>query len=150
MLLAGNHATSEIIIRIAVAFLVSFFLYRFLTRKGRRRAALREQPFPAAWEAILQHEVPFFQALDESEKNRFREEIHIFLKEKRITGIKTSVDDTVRVLVAASAIIPIFGFPGWEWEHISEVLLYPTTFNDNTKSGVWGIGMCWAWSGGGR
>jgi len=135
MLLAGSHATSEIIIRIAVAFLVAMFLYRFLTRKGRRRAALREQPFPAAWEAILQHEVPFFQALDESEKNRFREEIHIFLKEKRITGIKTSVDDTVRVLVAASAIIPIFGFPGWEWEQISEVLIYPTTFNEQYEIG---------------
>jgi len=135
MLLAGSHDTSEIIIRIAVAFLVALCLYRFLTRKGRRRAALRKQPFPATWEAILQREVPFFQTLDESEQNRFREEIHIFLKEKRITGIKTSVDDTVRVLVASSAIIPIFGFPGWEWEQISEVLLYPTTFNEQYEIG---------------
>ena len=135
MLLAGSHDASEIMIRIAVAFLVAMFLYRFLTRKGRRRAALRKQPFPTAWEVILQHEVPFFQALNESEKNRFREEIHIFLKEKRITGIKTSVDDTVRVLVGASAIIPIFGFPGWEWEQISEVLLYPTTFNEQYEIG---------------
>ena len=135
MLLAGSHATSEIIIRIAVAFLVAMFLYRFLTRKGRRRAALREQPFPAAWEAVLQREMPFFQVLDESEQKRFREEIRIFLNEKRITGIKTSVDDTVRVLVAASAIIPIFGFPGWEWEQISEVLLYPTTFNERYEIG---------------
>ena len=135
MLLAGNHATSEIIIRIAAAFLVALLLYRFLTQKGRRRAALRKQPFPAAWEVILQHEVPFFQALDESEQKRFREEIRIFLNEKRITGIKTSVDDTVRVLVAASAIIPIFGFPGWEWDQISEVLIYPTTFNEQYEIG---------------
>jgi len=135
MLLPGSQAMSEIIIRIAVAFLVALFLYRFLTRKGRRRAALRKQPFPATWEVILQREVPFFRALDESEQNRFREEIRIFLNEKRITGIKTTVDDTVRVLVAASAIIPIFGFPGWEWEQISEVLLYPTTFNEQYEIG---------------
>jgi Mlc titration factor MtfA (ptsG expression regulator) len=135
MLLTGSHATVEIIIRIAMAFIVVLFLYRFLTRKGRRRAALRKQPFPAAWEAILQREVPFFQALDESEQKRFREEIRIFLNEKRITGIKTSVDDMVRVLVAASAIIPIFGFPGWEWEQISEVLIYPTTFNEQYEIG---------------
>ena len=135
LLLAGSHATSEIVIRIVLAFLVAIFLYRFLTRKDRRRRALRKQPFPAAWETILRGEVPFFQTLDESEKDRFREEVRIFLNEKRITGIKTSVDDTVRVLVAASAIIPIFGFPGWEWEQISEVLIYPTTFNEQYEIG---------------
>ena len=135
MLLAGSHATSEIVIRIIVAFLVAMFLYRFLTRKDRRRAALRKPPFPATWETILQRKVPFFQTLDESEKDRFREEVRIFLSEKRITGIKTSVDDTVRVLVATSAIIPIFGFPGWEWDQISEVLIYPTTFNEQYEIG---------------
>ena len=135
MLLAGSHATSEIVIRIIVAFFVGMFLYRFLTRKDRRRAVLRKQPFPASWESVLQREVPFFQTLDELEKERFREEVRIFLNEKRITGIKTSVDDMVRVLVAASAIIPIFGFPGWEWDQIREVLIYPTTFNEQYEIG---------------
>jgi MtfA peptidase len=135
MLLAARHATSEIVIRIAVAFLMGMILYRFLTRKDRCRAVLRKKPFPTSWESVLQPEVPFFQTLDESEKDRFREEVRIFLSEKRVTGIKTSVDDTVRVLVAASAIIPIFGFPGWEWEQISEVLLYPTTFNGQYEIG---------------
>jgi Mlc titration factor MtfA (ptsG expression regulator) len=135
MLLAGKHATSEIVIRIVVALFVVLFLYKFLTRKNRRRANLRKQPFPTSWEHVLQKEVPFFQALDELEKNRFREEVRIFLNEKRITGIKTSVEDTVRVLVATSAIIPIFGFPGWEWEQISEVLIYPTTFNEQYEIG---------------
>jgi len=135
MVLAGRQAMSEIVVRTTAAFVVTIFLYRFLTRKNRRRAALRQQPFPPAWETILQREVPFFQTLNESEQDRFREEVHIFLSEKRITGIKTSVDDTVRVLVAASAIIPIFGFPGWEWGQISEVLIYPTTFNNQYEIG---------------
>ncbi len=135
MLLAGRQTTPEIVVRVTVAFLIATFLYRFLTRKDRRRAALRKQPFPQAWETILQGEVPFFQTLDASEKDRFREEVRIFLSEKRITGIKTSIDDTVRVLVAVSAIIPIFGFPGWEWDQISEVLIYPTTFNNEYEIG---------------
>ncbi len=130
MLLAGSHTTSEIVVRIVVAFLVTMILYRLLSRKARRRAVLRKQPFPTSWETVLQQEVPFFHTLDELEKDRFREEVRIFLNEKRITGIKTSVDDTVRVLVATSAIIPIFGFPGWEWDQIREVLIYPTTFNE--------------------
>ena len=135
MLLASNHETSEIVIRIVVAFLVATYLYRFLTRKDRHRAVLRKQPFPTSWESVLEREVPFFQTLDESEQDRFREEVRIFLSEKQITGIKTSVDDTVRVLIAASAIIPIFGFPGWEWDQISEVLIYPTTFNEQYEIG---------------
>lgn len=129
---------SDTLIRLVGALLVATFLFLFLTRRDRRRAAIRKAPFPSAWEAILKREVPFFEALDEFEKARFREEVHIFLSEKRITGIKTSIDDTVRVLVAASAIIPIFGFPGWEWAQISEVLIYPTTFNDHYEIGVSG------------
>jgi len=33
------------------------------------------------------------------------------------------------VLIGASAIIPIFGFPDWEYINLHEVLLYPETFN---------------------
>ena len=138
MLSAGSHSASEMAIRIVVSLFVALYLYRFLTRKNRRRANLRKQPFPTSWERVLQKEVSFFQVLDELGKNRFREEVKIFLNEKQITGIKTSVDDTVRVLVAASAIIPIFGFPGWEWNQISEVLIYPTTFNEQYEMGTVG------------
>ncbi len=129
MVLASRHQTFEILLGIAIAGLMALFLFRFLTRAMRRRARIRQEPFPTAWETILQHKVSYFQTLGKSEQARFREEVAIFLNEKRITGIKTPIDDTVRVLVAASAVIPIFGFPGWEWDQISEVLIYPTTFN---------------------
>ncbi|MEC4672932.1 MAG: hypothetical protein VST68_01965, partial [Nitrospirota bacterium] len=69
MLLAGRQENPEIVLRITGAFLVAVFLFRFLTRKDRRRAALRKQPFPAAWETILQREVPYFQTLDEPEQD---------------------------------------------------------------------------------
>ncbi len=136
MALTGKGlTTSEMILRTGLASLLTVFLYRFLTCKTRRRAALRQLPFPASWEIILQQNVQFFQALDKLEQDRFRQEVQIFLDEKQITGIKTSVDDTVRVLVAASAIIPIFGFPEWEWDQISEILIYPTPFNEEYEMG---------------
>jgi len=59
-----------------------------------------------------------------------RRELQVFLSEKRITGIGTEVDTTTIVLAGASAIIPIFGFPEWEWDQISEVLIYPSRFNE--------------------
>lgn len=109
-------------------------LYYFLTRRQRQRAAIRQAPFPTHWHSILEKDVSFYQTLNAEEQQRFREEVHIFLKEKRITGINTTIDDTVRVLVAASAIIPIFGFPGWEWEQIREILIYPDSFNEDYQS----------------
>jgi len=62
------------------------------------------------------------------DRARFQRELQIFLGEKRITGIQTSVDTTTLVLAGASAIIPIFGYPEWEWDQISEVLIYPGRF----------------------
>ncbi len=130
-----HGSTAEISILLAGNFVAMIALYLFLTRQGRTRAALRNKAFPKIWEGILNRDVAFFRALDESEKGRFREEIKIFLNEKQITGIKTSVDDTVRILVAASAIIPTFGFPEWEWDQIQEILIYPTNFDEHYKIG---------------
>ncbi|MGP0594125.1 zinc-dependent peptidase [Nitrospira sp. T9] len=125
----------DIVIRFLGIALGGAWLYRFLTRHIRHRAMIRQAPFPTEWEKILAQHVPFYQALSLRDQNRFREVVHIFLREKRITGINTSVDDTDRVLVATSAIIPIFGFPGWEWEHIREILIYPSSFDEGYQMG---------------
>jgi len=45
--------------------------------------------------------------------------------------VSTDVDDRVRVLVAASAVIPVFAFPEWEWTNVGEVLIYPMDFDDD-------------------
>jgi Mlc titration factor MtfA (ptsG expression regulator) len=111
------------------AALLVYLVHTGITRKVRRRRRILAQPFPAEWEAVLQREVVFFRALDPEGQERFRREIQVFLGEKRITGIKLELDDPTRVLVAASAIIPIFGFPEWEWHQISEVLVYPNRFD---------------------
>src|SRR5947209_393342 len=100
-----------------------------IRRRCRRRLRVMKQPFPPAWERILQAHVRFFQALTDPDKERFRQMIKVFLDEVRITGIRTDVDETIRVLVAASAIIPIFGFLDWEYQRLGEVLIYPASFD---------------------
>lgn len=106
------------------------FVYWRLRWRCLRRLAVMKQPLPEHWERILRSHIGFFRALDDSEKERFRQLIKIFLDEIRITGIRTDIDDTIRVLVAASAVIPIFGFHDWEYHRLSEVLIYPTSFSD--------------------
>ena len=98
-------------------------------RKVRRRKKILAAPFPVEWETVLQRDVAFFRALSAADKLRFRNELKIFLGEKMITGIRTEIDTRTRVLVGASAVIPIFGFPQWEWDQINEVLVYPARFD---------------------
>jgi Mlc titration factor MtfA (ptsG expression regulator) len=110
-------------------------MYGWQSRAIRRRRVVLQQVFPPEWEAVLNREVVFYQILDPAGQAQFQKELQVFLHEKRITGIKTEIDTTTRVLTAASAIIPIFGFPDWEWDQISEVLIYPTRFNRTFEQG---------------
>jgi Mlc titration factor MtfA (ptsG expression regulator) len=104
-------------------------VWHFSTRRRRRRARVLAQPFPAEWEAVLQRYVVFFRALSPEQQQRFRRDLQVFLDETRVTGVGAEVDVTTRVLAGASAIIPVFGHPEWEWREISEILIRPGRFD---------------------
>lgn len=91
-------------------------------------------PFPDEWERALFSHVFFFRALDEKQRSRFRNLVKIFLDEVPITGIRTDVDEVTRTLVAASAVIPIFGFDDWEYSGLGEVLIYPNAFGADYRT----------------
>lgn len=114
--------------------IVVFFLVRWFRRNNRGWIA-PEEPFPAEWRAILSREVCFYNSLSDEEKTRFEFKIQEFLLNCRITGIETDVNTMDRLLVASSAVIPIFGFEDWKYSNIQEVLLYPSQFNEQFGTG---------------
>ncbi|RZL07898.1 MAG: peptidase, partial [Hymenobacter sp.] len=59
--------------------------------------------------------------------------MQLFLARTRLTGIQTEVDDLTRVLTAAAAVIPVFGFPGWEYPTLHEVLIVPDAWQLETR-----------------
>lgn len=93
-----------------------------------------KKTFPNNWRNILTQKVSFYNSLTTEEKTRFEYKVQEFLLNCRITGIHTEVDDTDRILVAASAIIPVFEFPNWKYTNLFEVLLYPNSFNDQFET----------------
>ncbi len=109
-------------------------VYWLARRRCLRRMAVMRRPFPPAWETALRTHVAYFQALQQPEQERFRQLVKVFLDEVRITGIRTEVDELCRVLVAASAIIPVFGFSDWEYPRLGEVLIYPSAFGRNYRT----------------
>jgi Mlc titration factor MtfA (ptsG expression regulator) len=80
-------------------------------------------------ETLLQSHIPFYKKLNESEKQRFAKEVNDFLSGVAITPVNTAITDADRIMVAASAVIPMFSFPGWVYPNLEEVLVYNDTFN---------------------
>lgn len=109
---------------LALAALV-VVLYRLWTRDQRRDARATAAPFPPTWRQILERRVAFYHKLAPQDRRRFEQRMQLFLARTRITGVETEVDDLTRVLVAASAVIPIWGFPDWHYPNLSEVLIVP-------------------------
>lgn len=90
-------------------------------------------PVPVLLKETLEDLIPFYRQLTENKRSEFEERAAHFLTQVKITGVKTTVEDIDRVLIAASAIIPIFNFREWEYRNLHEVLLYPDSFDHEYK-----------------
>lgn len=90
-------------------------------------------PFPKEWVPILKNEVAYYNTLSTIEKQRFRKRIMSFLSEVNIEGVKLELEDLDRVLIAASAVIPVFGFKEWYYNNLSGIILYPDAFDNDLQ-----------------
>jgi len=114
-----------ILILLSIAVLALLVLIIFRRKKNPPIQKLSE-----AYRRLLIENVDFYNELDDAKKIEFENRMQLFFSRVRITGINTTVEDMDRVLIAASAIIPIFGFPGWEYINLNEVLVYPGAFDE--------------------
>lgn len=85
---------------------------------------------PANWDALLVENVQFYQRLTPHEKIIFQEEMVAFLADVYIDAVGFELEEIDRVLVAASAIIPVFHFRNWRYTNITGVIIYPDNFNE--------------------
>jgi MtfA peptidase len=117
----------NVVLMIMILLVAVLLLYAVFRKQ--KPAPVLALPIPAAYKEILQQQVPFYQQLKPDQQVSFENRLQQFLAGVKITGVKTVVEDLDRVLVAASAIIPIFNFEGWRYINLQEVLLYPDSFN---------------------
>jgi Mlc titration factor MtfA (ptsG expression regulator) len=116
-----------LLIIILILTSVLFILSRLFKHRKKVIAVL---PMPAIYRQLLNDNVQFYQKLDDTGKKLFEDRMQYFLSSIRITGVGAAVEDIDRVLIGASAIIPIYAFPEWEYVNLNEVLLYPETFSE--------------------
>lgn len=127
---------------LAGVILVAFMIY-WISQRNKTAFPI-PNPFPPEWKQLLSEHVHFYQNLNSADREKFEQRIRNFLKQVRITGIRTEVDDLDRLLIASGAAIPLFNFPSWHYRHLHEVLLYPASFDrsfsmENPKEVITGM-----------
>jgi MtfA peptidase len=108
---------------------------RILAPRRARRQVILSAPFPQPWRIFFETRSPHYRRLPVAYRAQFDEQAQIFLAEKRITGVETEVSDEMKLLVAASAVTLSVGWPGYTWDQLAEVLVYPENFDRDYRFG---------------
>jgi len=128
-----------------LGLVVGWLYYLIFARRERRRFMLLQQPFPEPWRETLRQRVPLYAQLTESEQRRFEGEVAVFLGEQRIYSLgglegdsesqaQVRLTDEHRVLIAASAAILLLGRPDWRLPTDRDIVVYPSSFAEETYS----------------
>lgn len=114
----------------AVAVLALLVLANYLFGKSKPAAPVSE-PLAPSYKQLLNEHVAYYQKLDDGAKLKFESMIAAFISNIRIEGVGLDITELDKVLVAASAVIPIFGYQEWRYTNLTNVILYPDTFNND-------------------
>lgn len=87
------------------------------------------------WSAFLLDKVAFYRVLEASDRRLFEQRIILFLQTTAVEAGQFDVSNNDRLLVAASAIIPVWAFPKWHYFNLSAVYLLPAAFNEDFECG---------------
>jgi Mlc titration factor MtfA (ptsG expression regulator) len=96
----------------------------------RRRARLRDTPFPVAWSHILRQRLPQLRRLPRALQRELNRQIMVFVAEKDFIGCGGFViDDEVRLTIAAQACLLTVNQPRRDYyPALQSVLVYPGPF----------------------
>ena len=109
-----------------ILIFIAVIIYSVWFLSGKKKLSV-QQPVIATEKELAG--ILFYQKLSTTEKDIFLKEVNIFLQKVIITAVNTNIMEADKIMVAASAVIPMFAFKGWEYPHLEEVLLYNDHFN---------------------
>jgi len=115
--------------------LAAFGWYRRSMARILRRRRVAARGLAESWREVLERRVRAYARLAPEMKARCEALCAVVLAEVRMQGVGCELSDEDRLLISVSAALPILGFPGWEYEGLKEVLVYPRSFDDPTKAG---------------
>ncbi|MFT6095622.1 MAG: Mlc titration factor MtfA (ptsG expression regulator) [Nonlabens sp.] len=114
-------------IYLIIPLIAACILY-FLLFHNSRPHPITDQ---ASWHEPLLKQVSFYQKLNEKEQQIFRQRMAAFLEETYVDSVGFELEELDEILVAASAVIPVFKFKEWRYNNLTGVVIYPDNFNEN-------------------
>ena len=118
-----------------ILLVVAGFTFYFLINKKKNlspeySSEVIDRPDELAREhSELLRNVSFYTSLNKDEQKIFEREIDEFLSKVNIVGVDTEVEELDKILIASSAVIPLFAFPEWFYPNLMVVELYKDAFN---------------------
>lgn len=139
ILLTGIFLTlssGKAFVLIPAALAEILYLYFALKRPYRRYKTLKK-PFLDEWRDVLKKNSPFYASIDHKGKERFEQDVSIFLHDYPVEGLRRQeIDAETKLLVASAFATMLHGRPYWEPPIKDGVLIYPgRTFNRDYKIG---------------
>jgi len=124
-----------VVLILCFAIVIVIMLYlRYSRDKKRLLQEKLTEKFPEAWRLIMEKNVVFYKQLNAADRNLFEKRVQRFIATKKIEGVDTGIDDTIRLLVASSAIIPTFAFADYNYPGVQTVLIYPGSFDEKFQT----------------
>jgi Mlc titration factor MtfA (ptsG expression regulator) len=97
--------------------------------RRKKRAKLRELPFPAEWDSILGENFPLYGRLSDEDRAELQGHIHVFLDEKKFEGCDgMEITDEVRVTIAAQACLLLLHRETNYFPVMKSIFVYPSLF----------------------
>lgn len=109
-------------------FLLVAGVYSYQKSKPKKLKSI-----PDNWALLLEKHVYFYKKLFVKDKEIFIQRMRVFLNNVHIEAVGFKLEDVDVVLVAASAIIPVFNFRNFQYPNLATVLIYPDYFDKDLK-----------------
>lgn len=94
-----------------------------------RLKLITSKSFPNDWRDIVCRRLPFFKTLPSDIRNRFENQIKVFVHDKQFIGCAgQEISDEIRITIAAQACLLILNRDKNPYHKLNSVLVYPSTF----------------------
>jgi len=102
-----------------------------------RRPLLQRRPLPSEWLRYLDTHVPFFAKLSPELRQRFLDQLKVFVWEKEFIGAGGfAITEEVRVVVAATAVQLVLHLGLSYYDRLTEIIIYPGAFKLPDRTGA--------------
>lgn len=110
-----------------VLIAVGIYAYFRVGKRGPKKGKYFGTTIQESWRQFLMNKVSFYQDLSAVDRTTFIQKVIDFLNVTRVIGYNgAELTDEDKLLVGASAVIPVFNLEHWEYKYINEVILYPS------------------------